>query len=130
MSCVDFKIVNYKGLLNIGITKVEGFDDLDKKHTVNIEVRALGGQSDYSFSCEGYEILQNDYFVIHRVLLPMHVGNQPLGNNIFDDEFYFREGVKPVDGYALRKPDPNDTINSEQGLVGGYQCPRSTNQVL
>jgi len=128
---IEFKVINYKGILDIGIVNVSGFAPGTKNHTIKLEVKAMGGNQDITFNCAGQIVKENDWLIIERTLLPIHNNTDPIRNNVFDDEFFYREGLHNGN-YDQRQPAPNSAVGAKMDMefFGGSICPRSTNYIL
>ena len=133
---IDFKIINYKGLLNIGIVDAGDLENLGDKHKIRLQVQALGGSNCISVSCKNYKIKIKDTFIVERELIKMHRNGEALYAGLFDDEFYYREGLPNNGEYKERSPKPNDTIepsfldNTPILKNPGSICPRSISFVV
>ncbi|MDW3191053.1 MAG: hypothetical protein R8G66_01775 [Cytophagales bacterium] len=154
---IDFEVINYKGLINIGIVEVliptEFLAQLDerlnadKKGTVkafNLVMRGMGGSkhSDRSnprteVSWPGpdreplnLEIASDDLIYFKRTIERLHSDGTPEENGLFDDEFWYREGTK--DTIEKRKPIPELEMPSAStfNFDSGPLCPESKNRVI
>ncbi|NVJ46013.1 MAG: hypothetical protein HWE07_02765 [Cytophagia bacterium] len=133
MQKIDFRLVNYKGLINIGIKSVQGIEKrVDLKNNqynlVRLELQGLKTDSkDKSLPCSGFELKQGDCLVIDRTTVKMHNGTA-LNQNVFDEEFYYRHGIEPNDNYRERSPGPD--ADGDINIKGPDSiCPRAMNFV-
>ncbi len=120
LESMGLKIVNYKGVINLGITKAEllpvfitdSTEGVEKKIQVglklNIEVQGLHGDMDNFFKVDFPKkidtIHQGTNIETSRFLRPMHLAKsigskfpspetgKQLMNGVYDEEFYYREG--------------------------------------
>jgi len=140
---VDFRLINYKGPLNLGITKVESkhlHEEDGVFHVVfKIEVQALGGKLEYPYQCHIDVPKLKSMFHFDRRVLKMKEYSMDQVSSVFDNEFYYREGLIDEGGeYPPRKPpvrqwnDPEESkkLNHTLKLVGGTKCPRSVCHVI
>ncbi len=131
---ISLKVINYKGIVNIGISRASQLlpDPNDTNgHVLNLEVQALNGNTDVELKNLNYAIKRGENLNVDRKLIPMHTNGNPMNNSLFDEEFFFREGVYADNKFPRRKPDPNEVVdNSLTDIKGGWICPRSTNSVL
>ncbi|MEQ9300910.1 MAG: hypothetical protein RIF33_20215 [Cyclobacteriaceae bacterium] len=127
---IEFKLINYKGLLNLGITDVKGFFEEGKEPLINIEVQALGGQTCYEYGCPGIKVKKDQLLLIERTLRRMH-NNRGLYGDVFDEEFYFREGLPDVPGEYLDRPLPRSSDDASKARIEypGTKCPRAANLI-
>ena len=148
----ELKIINYKGLIDIGITRAE-FEDLrgDKMNDYNskfkIEVRAHYKSSTDDLKVKNINSKQGlpkskSLLLIDRRVRPMHldvskggtlddVTNKnavALKNGIFDTEFFYRDGILENGEYYDRvspKPEEWDDIVTHNIGLASPRCPRS-----
>lgn len=100
LDSIELRIVNYKGILNLGIVQAE-FNNYDQKlgGTINIELQALHNDFNTTVDCKNQRFDSGKSLLkFHRFLKPMHpptkVGiPQGLVNGVFDTEFFYREGL-------------------------------------
>ncbi len=135
---IDFKLINYKGILNMGITNVKGpnhyQDELDQAGITNlklfnIEVRALKPQ-EYPFTEGGFTMKSDDTMFIQRTLRRLDDTDRPINDDgIFDEEFYFREGIRELNDYDDSLPRPHTEMPNlssiDFGFKSGTLCPTS-----
>jgi len=104
---LQFKIVNYKGLINLGIVNIiPKPKSSDKEYVFEIEVEGAVSRRSYNLSKEKpmYSTIEIDldkfkHIIIQRTLLKMSSFNENINPNdpqnlIFDDEFFYRDGLK------------------------------------
>ncbi len=134
---IAFKIINYKGVINLGISNVKGIYEIPNDNgiiqkTINIEVQALNTADEFELDCTGVKLKKNELFIAERTLKPMHNG-MALNNSAFDDEFYYREGMPEEGGFQARiNPVPVSTYNPNVEAMAspGTKCPRATNRIV
>lgn len=152
---IKLKIINYKGLINLGITgasfyKTEGCDPenpiINNKNImlnykggyIELKVRALyNSDNDILVDniSEPIKISKNNsYLNVTRKLDQMHGDDRVFENGVFDNEFFYRDGIEKDEAgnwqiYSeKRSPKPNNE-NENKGH-GNARCPRSTNRIL
>lgn len=141
LSHVAIKLVNYKGLINIGIKKfhppkIEEVDLSEELNLVGFEKLSLhlvveveGFSNKFSDDC-GCDLAvdttnEDFYVVLSRHLQPMD--DDALDNRLFDEEFYYRDGLRTIPVNRVGR-------DLETGLWDkanpGRICPRGVNKVL
>lgn len=148
LSQIDLKVVNYKGVLDIGIVKVKNLDDIESEPSVKrleLEMRAMNPEAkqnipEYEMNFEiQASFKKGDVIRFERSLRELHDAKDvALEHGLFDSEFYYREGLKEPHKYSKRKPkprEPQDKVSQtvskiEGGLEGlivgsGIMCPDS-----
>lgn len=147
---IDFEVINYKGLINIGladvILPVHYMDEVNEtlnqesQNTIkvfNLVMRGMGG-----FNQEGttdgllktsiskdleMEIKSDDTMYFKRTMKRLHEDGREVGNGIFDEEFYYREGIPPFKARKEIIPDeamPN-LANIKFRSTSGPMCPEN-----
>lgn len=139
---IDFKLINYKGVVNLGISNVQGVynwqDEQGNIHKlINLQVQGLNSDDEFEFNCSGLELPksghQGELFIIQRTLKPMHNSGSALDKSVFDDEFFYREGLADAtDGFLHREPEPETDYDPSEALKEwpGSICPRATNFIM
>lgn len=133
ISKIKFKLVNYKGLINIGINKVQGIEkktDLqnDEYCLIRLELQGLNANDEKELELSGFEMKKGDCLVIDRTTKKMHNG-APINHSVFDEEFFYRHGVEPNNNYKPRTPSPD--ADREIDVKGPDSiCPRAMNYVV
>lgn len=127
---LKFEIVNYKGVLNLGIVNVIWKPKADEKSAIfEIEVEAMTPKRCFTFPEEKefkIDLKIYDKIVIERTLLKMSAFNlslNPNDNLVFDDEFYYRDGLEFVvnpgsgerDNRRIERPGMEGAGNSSSG---------------
>lgn len=140
LKSIDFKLINYKGLLDIGIVNINGPWEYEEElnhpelKLFNIEVRALSGNENYTLPCENLVVNRGDYIYTQRTLTRLHDGGNAHANKIFDEEFYYREGLSDGGQFQRKTPAPETKIgpidSTKIKLFSGTQCPTSINKVI
>ncbi len=148
---IELKIINYKGLLNLGIAKSK-FKPKTKRQrvrkpngqnvvvptpfggTINVRVRVLhdSNPNDLTIKNINHYCPKNSFIEVNRSVQRINPDiTKPVTNNVFDEEFYYREGVKRdfKENFKKRKPIPDELMDAGSG-VGGWICPRSKNMVM
>jgi hypothetical protein len=143
---MKLRIINYKGICDLGITNAEIYQIENlPKYILKIEVQAIHGLKSYPLECENLEIpKKNAEILVDRRVKKIHSDESALKNGIFDNEFYYREGLADENEnlpFPNRNPVPliwseklpqkelDDFINPEHG-IGGSKCPRRRIKVL
>ncbi|NOY47051.1 MAG: hypothetical protein GXO84_02350, partial [Chlorobi bacterium] len=138
LNSMELKIMNYKGVINLGITQAK-LIPIEYKGTfrakLSIEVQALYNMPNEFVLVEGSEDLrltEGQRISVERFLKPMHdtkneKGKQ-LSNQVFDEEFFYREGNLYDNDYAKRNEHTGDLWETEiktvkGSSVGGWICP-------
>ncbi len=147
---IDFEVINYKGLINIGLVDVIlpshymnevnqtlTEENQDTIKVFNLVMRGMGGLNERgsingipktSLKKElGMEITSDDLMYFKRTLKRLHHDDREVGNGIFDEEFYYREGIPPFEAREEIIPDevmPNlATIKFRS--TSGPMCPEN-----
>ncbi|WP_046744615.1 hypothetical protein [Kordia zhangzhouensis] len=125
---IKLKLINYKGIINLGIhsadfqklrRRIEVYDNsIDKKiiRVISLKVNLKGVHENKTYDLEIDPTLSEDdfkkdiYLEIDRELLPLEndICNE-LKDDIFDTEFYYRDGERP--NYVFE----SDYLNYRQG---------------
>lgn len=148
---IRLRLVNYKGPINIGIYEAE-FDSNRKKvklretpnssekeiNVVSLKLK-LQGLNDVTIVNDPVSIdcsLETDkvyYFEVNRKLIPLDDMN-PFKGNVFDTEFYYRDGLRPpipknweeIEGLG----DDKDEVEDDGVAKGpGGICPRGYGKI-
>lgn len=131
-----FKLINYKGIINMGITRIDEpylrvTNSGTTHYDIQLEVKALHDNDKVTLNFNTPLIIpkKNSFMNIDRKLIQMHHPKKSaLENNIFDEEFYYREGVKSnlEVSDTQRKPRHQLWDNAFAGIQGdSKKCPRS-----
>ncbi len=97
---IKFKIVNYKGIINLGIVDVMWNPKITREE-VGFKIMVEGMAKDKTFLFPTNKVFKIDTsrfskFVIERELLEMSFFDKtknPNDNLVFDNEFYYRDGL-------------------------------------
>ncbi len=140
---IDLKIINYKGVVNLGIIGAELVDkefDPDNPNEVTRRLLKIGVKplldtpDDVEVDLKSKNLKCNigSEILVERFLAPMHNdGSTSEANGTFDNELFYREGIYKKDspilrtGYEIRfwkdrnKPPRNGYVKS----IGGWICP-------
>ena len=155
---VDFKVANYKGILDIGIQNVILPKDLQSEIDGNpnltptekkalkpfiLNMRAMGGFDGPGHSQPKYDVNEKldikissrDVLYFRRVKLPLHSDNSALKNGIFDNEFYFRESPDITKRNVRTAHTDNRRPNLAEEAFESFEssgilCPTSENYVI
>ncbi|WP_350284240.1 hypothetical protein [uncultured Croceitalea sp.] len=141
ISAIDLHIFNYKGLIDIGITRARYVPETNEKKKIVgghiiVEVKAFHKKHQVLVDMGGkvYDCPLKGFIEVERRVAKQ---SKALNNGFFDNEFYYREGFErnSQGGYDQkiqnRTPVPDsDYTLPPQGPVGGVICPRSKNRVL
>lgn len=146
LNSIDLKIVNYKGLINLGMVRAR-FKKRRNGGEILIDVQGLGGEPQINVECNHVEApfskTRKSYLYVERTARPMHgdFGNGVvLNNGVFDEEFYFREGFRPkkndtsLAGIQLEQDHKAYKVRPKlyeerTRVAGGFRCPKSINAV-
>lgn len=97
---INLKLVNYKGLINLGIANatfkpITDDDGNSKGALVSITIKAFEQETFMVPNCDDSHPFpkKESYLKVNRKLVPMHPDKSPLENGVFDDEFYYRDGI-------------------------------------
>lgn len=149
----NLRVVNYKGLINVGITKAKLQIQLDMATGENIGGRLIieiqgvpqndPATTDVDVEINGVNNVipfpkATSYLWVDRRMKRLHDRTgmsqdaENLLKNIFDEEFYYREGV--VNSANLTDVDhaPNewDSVFVFETAPGTVMCPRAKNKVI
>lgn len=132
MTNIKFSIVNYKGLLNIGIVRAE--DELKKDLEFKIDVRAMERNRDFPLidgkgdpKTISFDPKKVKNIIINRRLLKMTDFNPNLSpnhpnNTVFDDEFYYRDGLEFDPKSKSNVRIPRGGMEGYGGASSGKRC--------
>ena len=142
LESIHLKIMNYKGVVNLGITKAvfEPNKDIENRKggVLKIQVQALHTMDVDLFpveNCQGQKLNIGGNIQTLRYVKPMHVTDSSRGdsysnpeqlkNSVFDEEFYYREGKLYDDNMAKKKSHvPTEWEGSFIfHEAGGWICP-------
>lgn len=138
---IDLKLINYKGMINLGIANatfkpVFSANNKSIGADITLDIKAFEKEN---FTLAGVESSHpfpksESFLNISRKLLPISQ-NGTLNNGVFDEEFYFRDGV-------VLGGDRNTRINSRKRTITpnieedfknqafSPRCSRSENRIL
>lgn len=111
---INLKLVNYKGLINLGIADATFKPILDKDSVsrgalISLSVKAFENDNFTISNCDVKHPFpkKNAQLLVNRNLVAMHADKSPLENGLFDEEFYYRDGIDPrgKKGLALQEVD-------------------------
>lgn len=138
---IDLKIVNYKGIVNIGIVGAELIDststtngkgDVIKGKSLLIGVKALEDTPKdvpVVIETDSMEFKIGSEILVERFLMPMHK-RTPSKDGTFDSELFYREGLyNPTpNGYEVRLWDDRPKKGNYVAPItvqaaGGWVCP-------
>lgn len=106
INSIHLKIMNYKGITNLAITKAfiisNKNEDGTEEYQLKVEVQAkvIDENNSEIFLVDNSKnliIKKEDTIILERFLKPMHQVNEEenfsaLKNGVFDEEFFYREG--------------------------------------
>lgn len=107
INSIHLKIMNYKGIVNLAITKAFIITHVDEDGTeeyrLKVEVQAKLGSDENSSELflvedsKNLKIQKENKIILERYLKPIHQINDEkdfpaLKNGVFDEEFFYREG--------------------------------------
>lgn len=121
ISKIDVNILNYKGILDLGIyekptleVKDYDFGDETKKSLVmHITLQAIvAGRSKYEQSSvleQELKVNKDHLFIVERDLIKLNKfndnPNDPIVKGVFEEEFYFRDGIRFIKREVTDVPD-------------------------
>lgn len=142
---IKLKIINYKGMINLGIadaTFKPVFNDENNSIGALITISLKAFEKD-TFKVSGCDATHpfpklKSALTTNRVILPMHENESPLEQSIFDEEFYYRDGIDPrgEKGLSLQKRQTNTNLTDEECVemmtMEGFSliCPVSKNWII
>lgn len=123
---LDLKIINYKGLLNIGFAINKKFDaavDGNNEFKMNISVQGLTNkfmeQANIPLRIDVSSVKKMTFYKVLNYLYLDQSNLNPSG--VFDDEFYYRDGIQNADESKpesnQREPQPGMVNYVSQKLV-------------
>lgn len=146
LDAMELKIMNYKGIVNLGITqakliesKHDGIHNNDAR--LYVEVQACYNMPDEFIKVEnssGQKFTKGKANIrLERFLKPMHAHSngvkQQLNDGVFDEEFFYREGKLYDNELAERKKHApvqwedkkvEKPVGEEEGIItSGWMCP-------
>ncbi|WP_394747128.1 hypothetical protein [Spongiimicrobium salis] len=148
---IELRLFNYKGLINIGLKRARYVIIKNSKSEViggKIIVEVEGNSNKFYLKrvsdVYGKHCQISNKIEVDRRLARLHSTSPLIRHKVFDNEFYYREGVEPEEKkppydlnkvkvkFENRKPLPNedyydDGFGSGQG---GLICPRSQNIII
>ncbi len=151
LDSIRFKLINYKGIINIGIEDItHQINESNKTIEFNITIKGVSEHQDFphlsnnsSAGSGGYSInvplanIRNYYLEINRKIIPLGAPGKDTVNNVFDSEFYYRDGDrKPyqfrTDGNFLRYASGEELETKTAVIPKGTDsiCPRGLAKII
>ena len=149
LDTIDLLVINYKGIFNIGISDHKFvYDQTNQEAILKLEVRAIYGDKTAEVKCKGAQFKKdgNSFLYVDRRVQFMHSGREAFKDGIFDEEFYYREGVEldasataansngiPVYAVDDVDLDPRPTGFAPKATTaapGSPKCPKSKNKIF
>lgn len=143
---IQLKIINYKGIINLGIEDANFkpvFDTINNKSIGGLITISLKAFEKDMFTVSNVDASHpfpklGSTLSTNRVILPMHKNNSPLENAVFDEEFYYRDGINPRanKGLSLQKRVTEINLSDEQCIemmtTEGFSfiCPFSKGSII
>lgn len=110
ITSMNLQVINYKGVLNIGIEEAKYNE---KSKNVDIVMRAMSNKTG-NIPVKGIEkllVTNGQRLLVKRYLRPIHSDHSSdeiaLSNGVFDSEFHYREGI--LENQKTLKVDNSDT---------------------
>lgn len=130
---VELKVVNYKGLYDLGLVNVNSMecDDEINVKKVQLEMRAMNplnkkNEPQYNMTFEmDQSFSKGEVLCFERSLFMLHDKEVASEKGLFDSEFFYREGLREDNDYERRKPVPR-----QPNLNSGLMCPESNVIIL
>jgi hypothetical protein len=126
-----FRIINYKGLINVGIESIK-LPEINNEDSNKIEIDIIlkgfmRPLQDYVYDLapENIFLVNGTQITFHRVLRNfVSDPHQSFNEGAFDEEFHFRDGLYPI---LAPVADLEDRIEAEtsDGMGIGKRCPYS-----
>lgn len=123
---IKLKLVNYKGLINLGIADAtfipikDKFDGHSRGALISLTVKAFEHEDFIIKNCDATHPFPklNSYLKVNRKLLAMHPDKSPIENGIFDEEFYYRDGIDPRGKKGLSLQERSNSVNvSDEKII-------------
>ncbi|MEQ9423917.1 MAG: hypothetical protein RJQ09_05835 [Cyclobacteriaceae bacterium] len=142
IASIDFKVINYRGLLDVGITAIKGpgvfaaalNDDHVKLFNIEVQAGLSNEKHEYNLPTDGLLMKKGEIMFIQRTLKRLHDrpdrDDRPLSAGIFDSEYFYREGINEQGDYEEAGPKPlgempSDLSEFEFGPRSGTHCPKA-----
>jgi hypothetical protein len=134
---IDFRLINYKGLINIGIDHItHTYDSPNKELQFVLHLKGLMPlfqDFPYPFPDNGIVLSSDDKITFERKLKtfiqnPEGINEEVFTSGAFDEEFYFRDGLFPIKAPIS---DLEDRIEDEQSRPKiGTRCPKALVKII
>lgn len=128
---IEFKLINYKGVVNLGISDVEYVISENNEPKFIIHVQAMVGRRVFPYGDQEIDLSQLDKtLIIERTLLklPNFDANESPNDNsilVFDDEFYYRDGPN-----VPRAKLPQAGMIGAPAQSGSLRCYSTINRII
>ena len=128
---VKFEIINYKGVVNLGIKDVKFEINQKKQPQFKVMVEALHGKRVFEYGEETIDLGKVEpILAIERLLLKMSnfdENQSPNDNSVqaFDNEYYYRDGIS--------KPEPRTAragMEGYSGTISWKRCYKTYNRII
>ncbi len=134
VSEVVFRIINYKGIINLGIADID-FKKIQGRFTFTITLKGLGPivQSVSFIPSTGPLILDHDTEIIVRRELKPFLDNpkeEIFTSGTFEEEFYFRDGLFPLHAPNAALEKKLDEIERKLKAGIGARCPKGIVRII
>ena len=124
LDTIKFKLINYKGLVNMGFFGTEGEEITVEINNNELQIKIIVGglkkDNETTFTVSSglkLDISNIKYIVFNRLLRKLHEHGCANGL-VFDDEFFYRSGIMPPEPRLYRKGMENDGIILKGGPSG------------
>lgn len=121
---IKLKLVNYKGLINLGIADATFKPILDadghsRGALINLTVKAFENDSFTVSNCDSNHPFpkKDAQLLVNRNLAAMHSNKSPLEKGVFDEEFYYRDGIDPRGEKGLSLQEINLKKNASDDII-------------
>lgn len=134
---MDLHLVNYKGPINLGLLKEteNGWSQsMGIGYNLELSIKAADGSNSYNgrkqitVPCGGVPVNSIAQILVMRKLNPLYKSastSQQLEKEIFDSEFYDRDGE-----FVYRKPTTDEVAKAYYGQNPSMQTGRTCNEML
>lgn len=137
---ITYRIINYKGVLNIGFQSEPILSYDQKNGVINIAIDLIGASNNDLIS-KNYAMKINKNCLklsVNRKLIPLNGGDGSVQfyNGLFDSEFHYRDGNfikkrKNFDDMTMIESDKLMKSNNKiTALVPGIRCRQGTSMLI
>jgi hypothetical protein len=137
---IEYRIINYKGILNIGFHSEPFLSYDEKKRILHIGVEVIGASNnDFLVKNQNLEINKNCLQLsVNRKLIPLDGGDgsAQYHHGLFDSEFHYRDGnfIKKRKNFDDMTMLDSDILvkskNETKILVPGIRCKQGISKII